>query len=107
VVYQGGMVNNPRESKMLPATTIEAADLPQDVLALLDDPSSTLAARMATPRVATQFSTTSYGSSTIRATWRSSSTTAPILLFTTDEAVRRIHQVCCRLDDLDAERVHK
>ena len=36
VIYRGGMVKHFRESKMLPAITIEAADLPEDVLALLD-----------------------------------------------------------------------
>jgi hypothetical protein len=36
VVYRGGMMKHLQESRMLPAITIEAADLPEDVLALLD-----------------------------------------------------------------------
>src|SRR6266446_4442079 len=36
VVYRSGFVKRPRESKRLPAITFEAADLPEDVVALVD-----------------------------------------------------------------------
>ena len=65
--------------------------------------SSTLAAPTAIRTRATRSRTTSYASSTTRVTWRSSSTTAPSCcsMFGTDsEAVRRVHQVCCPLDDI-------
>ncbi len=48
---------------------------------------------------------TSYASSTTRATLRIVVYNRAILLFTTDdEAARRIHQVCCRLDDIAGSR---
>jgi len=77
VIYRGGMVKHLRESKMLPAISIAAADLPEDVLALLDRRLFDLAGTYGDPEAATRSSTTSYTSSTTRATWRSSSTTAP------------------------------
>jgi len=104
VSYRSGFVKRLRESRHLPAITFEAGDLPEDVLPLLD-PSSTSAAPMATPRLEITSSTTSYASSTTRATWRSSSTERAILLVTTEsDAVKRIHQVCYRLDDLAGSR---
>ena len=38
VSYRSGFVKRLRESRHLPAITFEAADLPEDVLALLDRP---------------------------------------------------------------------
>jgi len=59
--------------------------------------SSTLAAPTATRTLATRPSTTSYAPSTTRSPWMIVVFNTAILLFTTDgEAVRRIHQVCCR-----------
>src|SRR5439155_8813229 len=53
------------------------ADPADDVLALSTATSSTLAAPTATMRLASRSSTTSDASRTTKATWRSSSTTAP------------------------------
>jgi len=54
-----------------------------------------------TPGIVTRSSTTRYASSTTRADVETVASNWAILLFTTDdEAVRRIHQVCCRLDDI-------
>ena len=60
------------EAVSLPAITMEAVNLPDDVLALLD-PGGTYA----DPNAADLFSTTSYASSTTRASPRSPSTTVP------------------------------
>ena len=80
VIYRGGMVKHLRESERLPATTIEAADLPEDVLALLDHHLLDLGGTYGVPEVGDPIQydePMSYASSTRRATWRSSSTTAP------------------------------
>ena len=93
-----------RESERLPAITIEA-DLPDAGLVLLDPGPSTCAPPTPTRTRATPSSTRSYTSSTVRARWRSSVYDRAILLFTTDsEAVRRIDQACCRLDDIAGSR---
>jgi len=75
--YRTGFVVRLEEAAHLPAITIEAAHLPEDVLALLDHHLLYLGGTTATPRRATRSSTISYASSTTRAPWRSSSTTAP------------------------------
>src|SRR5207249_726398 len=53
------------------------------------------------PRLATPFSTTTSASSTTQGDVEIVVYYRAIPLFTTEsEAVRRIHQVCCRLDDI-------
>ena len=74
VSYHTGFVQRLEKSAHLPALTIAAPDLPEDVLTLLDHHPSTLAAPTTIRTWATPFSTTSYASSTTRAPWRSSPT---------------------------------
>ena len=60
----------------LPAITIEAADLPEDVLALLDHHLLDLGGTYGDPRTGDPIqSTTTYASSTTMACWRSSEPT--------------------------------
>ena len=75
--YRTGFVARLEEAAHLPAITIEAADLPEDVLALLDQHLLGLGGTYGDPRPATPSSTTSYASSTTRARGRSWSSTAP------------------------------
>ena len=101
VSYRSGFVERLGEASRLPAITIEAAHLPEDVLALLDhhlldlrgtygDPSAGDPIRYDELRIEHD-----QGDVEIIVSNRA------ILLFTADsEAVRRIHQVCCRLDDI-------
>ena len=56
-----------RESRHLPAITFEAADLPEDVVALLDAHLLDLGGTYGDPNAATPSSTTRYASSTTRA----------------------------------------
>ncbi len=77
VSYRTGFVERLREASRLPAITIEAADLPEDVFALLDHHHLDLGDTYGDPEAGDPFSTTSYASSMPRALSRSSSTTAP------------------------------
>ena len=77
VVYRSGFVAHLEEAKRLPAITLEAAELPEDVVAVVDAHLLDLGGTYGVPRQETRSSTTSYASSTTRATSRSSSTTAP------------------------------
>jgi len=80
VSYRTGFVERLAEAARLPAITIDAADLPEDVLALLDHHLLALGGTYGVPEVGDPIQydePMSYASSTRRATWRSSSTTAP------------------------------
>jgi len=82
---------------------IAIAPVSADVLALLDHHLLDVAGTYGDPNMGIPSSTTRYGSSTTRARWRSLSTTRhpAVQLFTTEsETVRRVREVCCRLDDL-------
>ena len=58
VSYRSGFVKRLRESRRLPAITFEAADLPEDVVALVDAHLLDWAAPTAIRTRATPFSTT-------------------------------------------------
>src|SRR6266436_5794224 len=97
-VCRRGFVHCLADVGRLPAITIEATELPKHVLALLDHLLD-LGGATAIRTRATPSSTTRYehdqGAVEIVVSNRA------ILLFTADsEAVRRIHQVCCRLGDI-------
>jgi len=91
------MVKHLRESKMLPATTIEATDLPEDVFALLDAHLVSLGGTYADPEAGDPIQydhlRIEHGPGAVEVTVYNQA----IPLFMTErEAVRRIHQVCCR-----------
>src|SRR6266436_4155309 len=101
VSYRSGFVKRLRESRHLPAITFEEADLPEDVLTLVDAHLLDLGGTYGRPEAGDpiQFDELriehDQGEVEIVVYHRA------ILLFTTDsETVRRIHEVCCRLDDL-------
>ena len=74
--YRAGFVERLGEAGRLPAITIEAPDLPEDVLALLDHHLLDLGGTYGDPRTGDPIqSTTTYASSTTMACWRSSEPT--------------------------------
>src|SRR6266404_4283863 len=100
VSYRAGFVKRLRESRRLPATTFEPADLPDDVLALLDRHLLDLAANYGDPEAGDPMQ---YDERRIERDVEIVVYNRAILRFTTDsEAVRRIRHVCCRLADLAA-----
>jgi len=66
-----------RESRHLPAITFEAADLPEDVVALLDAHLLDLGGTYGDPNAGDPIQHDELRIEHDRATWRSSSTTAP------------------------------
>ena len=103
--YRTGLMGRLEEVRRLPAITIEAADLPDDVLALLDHHLLDLGGTYGDPNAGDPIQYAELriehdqGDVEIVVYHRA------ILLFMNDsEAVRRIHQVCCRLDDIARSR---
>ncbi len=99
VAYRSGFVKRLDDVGSLPAITIETEDLPEDVLALLDRHLLDLGGTNGDPNAGDPIELRiehDQGDVEIVVYNRA------ILLFTTDsEAVRRSHQVCRWLDDID------
>src|SRR5437899_8646501 len=103
VSYRSGLVKRLRESRHLPAITFEAADLPEDVVALVDAHLLDLAGTYGDPNAGEPIQYDEVRIEHDQGGVEIVVYNRAILLVTTDnEAVRRIHQVCCRLDDLAA-----
>ena len=103
VSYRSGFVKRLRESRLLPTITFEAADLPEDVVALVDarllDLTGTYGAPEAGDPIQYDELRIEHDQGVVEVVVYNHA----ILLFTTDsEVARRIHQVCCRLDNIAA-----
>ena len=103
VVYRSGFVKRVREAASLPAITFEATDLPEDVVALVDAHLLDLGGTYGDPSVGDPIQYDELRIEHDQGAVEIIVYNRAILLFTADsEAVRRIHQVCRRLDDLAA-----
>ena len=101
VSYRSGFVKRLRESRHLPAITFEAADLPEDVVALVDAHLLDLGGTYGRPEAGDRIQYDALCIEHDQGDVEIVVYNRAILLFMSDsEAVRRIHQVCCRLDDL-------
>ena len=90
--YRAGLVERLGEVEPLPAITIEATDLPDDGLALLDQHLLDLGGTYGDPEAGDPIQ---YDDLRIQGDVEIVVYNRPILVFTTDsEAVRRIHEVC-------------
>ena len=88
-----------RESRHLPAITFEAADLPEDVVALLDAHLLDLGGTYGVPEAGDPIQYDELRIEHDQGDVEIVVYNRAILLFSTDSAaIRRIHQVCCRLD---------
>jgi len=89
--------------RRLPAITIEAADLPDDVLPLLKHHLLDLGGTYGDPQAGDPIQYDELRIEHDEGDVEIVVYNRAILLFMTDsEPVKRIHQVCCRLDDLVA-----
>src|SRR6266576_829069 len=103
VSYRSGFVKRPRESRHLPAITFEAADLPEDVVALVDAHLLDLGGTYGVPEAGDPIQYEELRIEHDQGDVKIVVYNRAILLFTSDsEAVRRIHPVCCGLDDIAA-----
>src|SRR5713101_2591928 len=92
------------EAERLPAITIEAADLPEDVLGLLDhllDLGGTYGDPNAGDPIQYDELRIEHDQGDVEIVVYNR---AILLLRTDSDAVKRIHQVCCRLDDIAGSR---
>ena len=105
VSYRSGFVKRLEEAARLPAITFEAADLPEDVVALVDAHLLDLGGTYGDPQAGDPIQYDEVRIEHDQGVVEIVVYNRAILLFTTDsEAVRRIHQVCCRLDDIAGSR---
>src|SRR5438552_8589255 len=103
VSYRSGFVKRPRESRHLRAITFEAADLPEDVGALVDAHLLDLGGTYGVPEAGDPIQSDELRIEHDQGEVEIVVYNDAILPFTSDsEAVRRIHRVCCRLDDIAA-----
>ena len=101
VVYRRGFVGRLAEVERLPAITIESADLLGDMLALLDHHLLDLAGIYGDPEAGDPIQYDELRVEDDRGDVEIVVYNRAVVLFWADsEVVRRIHQVCCRLDDL-------
>ena len=101
VSYRSGFVKRPREAASLPAITFEAAHLPEDVVALVDAHLLDLAGTYGDPEPGDPIQYDELRIEHDQGDVEIVVYDRAILLFMTDtEAVKRVHEVCCRLDDL-------
>ena len=106
VSYRSGFVKRLREAPHLPAITFEVADLPDDVLVLLDPQHHLdLASAYGDPEAGDPIQYDElhieHDDGTVEIVVYNG---AILLPFTDSEAVKGIHEVCCRLDDITALR---
>jgi hypothetical protein len=103
VSYRAGFVEHLEEVRRLPATTIKAADLPSDLLALVVRHLLDLAGTYGDPNAGDPIQYDELRIEHDQGAVEIVVYNRAILLFTTDsEAVRRIHQACCHLEDIAA-----
>ncbi len=105
IVYRRGFAHRLDDVGRLPAIAIEATDLPEDVVALIDAHLLDLSGTYGNPNWATPIQYDELRIEHDQGEVEIDVYNRAILLFMTDsEAVRRIHQVCCRLDDIAGSR---
>jgi len=101
VSYRSGFVKRLRESRHLPAITFEAADLPEDVVALVDAHLLDLGGTYGRPEAGDPIQYDELRIEHDQGAVEIVVYNRALLLFMTDsEAVRRVHRVCCPLDGL-------
>src|SRR6266436_926535 len=94
VSYRSGFVKRPREAASLPAITFEAADLPEDVVALVDAHLLDLGGTYGEPEAGEPIQYDELHIEHEEGTIEIVVYNRAILLFMTDsEAVKRIHEV--------------
>src|SRR5438552_6447786 len=97
VSYRTGFVKRLREAPHLPAITFEAGDLPEDVVALVDAHLLGLGGTHGDPNAGDPIQYDELRIEHDQGDVEIVVYNRAILLFRTDsEAVRRVHQVCCR-----------
>src|SRR6266404_5501416 len=105
VSYRSGFVKRLRESRHLPAITFEVADLPEDVVALVDAHLLDLGGTYGVPEAGDPIQYEELRIEHDQGDVEIVVYNRAILLFMTDsEAVKRIHQVCCRFVDIATRR---
>jgi len=105
VVYRSGFVQRLEEAAHLPAITFDAADLPEDVVALVEGHLLDLAGTYGDPEPGDPIQYDELRIEHDQGDVEIVVYDRAILLFMTDtEAVKRVHEVCCRLDDLAGSR---
>ena len=105
VSYRSGFVKRLRESRDLPAITFEASDLPEDVVALVDAHLLDLGGTYGDPQAGDPIQSDQLRIEHDQGDVEIVVYNRAILLFTSDrEVVKRIHEVCCRLDDIAGSR---
>ena len=105
VAYRSGFVKRLDDVGGLHAITIETEDLPEDVLALLDRHLLDLGGTNGDPNAGDPIQYDELRIEREEGDVEIIVYNRAILLFTSDsEAVKRIHQVCCRLDDIAGSR---
>jgi hypothetical protein len=105
VSYRSGFVKRLRESRHLPAITFEAAYLPEDVVTLVDAHLLDLGGTYGDPNAGDPIQYDELRIEHDQGEVEIIVYNRAILPFMTDtEAVKRIHQVCCRLDDIAGSR---
>lgn len=101
VSYRAGFVARLPEARHLTVATMDAADLLSDMLALLDPHLLALGGTYGDPNASDPLQYDELRIEHEHGEVRIVVYNRAILLFTAgSEAVRRIHQVCCRFDDL-------
>jgi hypothetical protein len=101
VSYRSGFVKRVRDATHLPAITFESADLPEDVVALVDAHLLDLGGSYGVPEAGDPIQYDELHIEHDQGEVEIVVYNRAILLFMTDsEAVKWIHQVCCRLDDI-------
>jgi|SRR5882724_985239 len=101
VVYRRGFVGRLAEVERLPAITIDAADLPEDVLVLLAHDPLDLGGTYGDPSAGEPIQYDALRIEHDQGDVEIVVYNRAIRLFTADsKAVKRIHEVCCRLDDI-------
>jgi hypothetical protein len=101
VSYRGGFVKRLREAACLPLVTFAAPDLPEDVVALVDAHLLDLGGTYGDPEAGDPIQYDELRIEQDQGAVEIAVYNRAILLFLTEsDAVKRIHQVCCRLDDI-------
>ena len=99
----GSRVSRCRHGRWVAAITFDAADLPEDVVALVDAHLLDLGGTYGVPEAGDPIQYDELRIEHDQGDVEIVVYNRAILLFMTDsEPVKRIHQVCCRLDDLVA-----
>jgi len=103
LTYRTGLVQRLAQTKRLPALTTEAADLPEDMLGLVERHLLDLGGTYGDPAMGDPIQYDELRIEHDQGVVEIVVYNRAILLFTDDiEAIRRIHQVCCGLDDIAA-----